>query len=252
MRTSTCRSSTPTASRRSRAPVPPGVETMLIVGGVDAEAGHRRAVTVAEHWACPPPPASIPTKRGWPRPRPTTSCAGSPATSGSSPSGRSASTSTTTTRRATSSAKSSGRRSAWPGMSPCPSSSIPARPTTRRRRCSRKRRRRRGRHPLLHRWPRPGAPGPRPRLLHLVLGDPGLPEVGGHPGSRADDAPRPPAGRNGLPVPGSAAPSGQAERARLRGGGGPEGGRAARHAGRRSGPRRRRQLPRGCSALQRD
>ena len=25
-----------------------GVETMLIVGGVDAEAGHRRAVTVAE------------------------------------------------------------------------------------------------------------------------------------------------------------------------------------------------------------
>ena len=186
-----------------------------------------------------PPRASIPTRRGWPTRRSTTSCAGWRATSASWPSARSASTSTTTTRRGTSSARSSGGRSGWPGTSACPSSSTPARPTTRRPTLLEEERAERrgvihcftGGHELARRALALGfyisfsgiVAFPRAEVIQEVARTMPLDRL-----LVETDA----------PVPGPAAPSRQAQRAGVRGRGGPQGGRAAWHPRSRRWPRR--------------
>ena len=92
-----------------------GVEAMLLIGGIDEEQGHLRALRVAGELGLPvsagvhPHEARLATAAVYDELR-----APRGATSGSWPSARSASTSTTTTRPATCSGRPSAPRCAWP------------------------------------------------------------------------------------------------------------------------------------------
>ena len=160
-----------TATRSWRGRARPASTTMLIVGGVDEEAGHRRALRVAEELGLP----------GLRR----------------RPSARGAAGHATRLRRAARAGAREadrGHRRDRPRLPLRPLAARraarglpPAGPAGPRRRPARdhphprgRRRDRgppggggggrdRGRDPLLHRRPRAGAPRPGPRLLHLVL-----------------------------------------------------------------------------------
>jgi TatD DNase family protein len=186
-----------------------GVETMLIVGGVDAEAGHRRAIAVAEKL-------------------------GLPASAGVHPhEARLAAPATYDELRALAHAKRivaigeigldfyydhSPRdvqrevfRAAGPpgaATSACPSSSTRARPTTSPR-PSRRREGREGRDPLLHGRPRPRAPRPALGFYISFSGILAFPKSDVIQEVARDDAAGPPARGNGLAVPGPAAHRGK-------------------------------------------
>ena len=123
-----------------------GVEDMLLIGGVDEEQGHRRALRVAGR-------AGLSCLRRHPSPR---GAAGHARPSTTSSAGLARGQAHRRHRRdrprlplrplaARRAARGrSAPRCAWPGRLGCPSSSTPARPTRRRRPCWRRRGRERG------------------------------------------------------------------------------------------------------------